>query len=948
VQCYFYRHNPDWWDGTLWPSPDDETREKWEREDANAAELKVQQDPENRIANEAWITKMLKDGVRTPRSGKELIQWHRPTVGKELNNKGPLQRLAFGNEPKRSRRVPFGDGSGRDAPQGLKLLTARMQIRTYNAAERGSVRKNEVEPDVKVIMVDIGKDLQDAGHTLFDRLLPAFENAGQRKVQVHVLKGGRDKYDPALSAPRGDEGDDDLGLPPLTAAGDEGGEGGGDEGGDGGSSSKAAAAAGDEGDEGDGGSSSKAAAAAGSSNPSRTPKKSKKSKKGQNRDDQERETLYEMLWRKMGMNPKEAPGQPIQLARGVPGAASAAGQWALLRRQTSSDKELVWTTDVANFEGERLSADEVVPEKIQVVTFATVQSMAPHSWTEFVDARDVTVDTLGYYNRWVNGARGEEGVPAFWTLANIERYASINEPGGQWSPGVNYLWSQQPDESRGEPILGGLMKPVRGDRDEWLEVDREVLDDFALRSVLPYVSNFDPHQVKQLRTGVRLDQYPHIGPLTAGSRKNKHDHAVVIPYALYRKSDYDAAAQANADEQERLQRRSAWLQKRADEHQKKEQKAQGAVDAAQEAADAAAAKAAAKAEAERLQESSAANEDAQRTLDRNLVREFRDANMVEALCSNATYKGEPIRNQTDRTWWELYKKCEVDAKPIRGLRDESNEFLRSDVRREDEELFKKRRRQWRNEPEEMLKLPWEPSQHEASYKVYAAVAGVTSQQNCVDLVGDRPEESSKEFQTRQEVYTSEGSKWRTPRKKCEEAKAKAKAAAKAKAEEEAKAAAAAAKAKAEEEAKAAAAAAKAKADEEAAAATREALYGSDSDDDMPDAVPDAALDDADSSDLEPPPKRVRPTDEILADDVAPDAELELALDTPPGAEDGVQWLMLGGIGVGLQGSAQTLRLTVASASQERFQEAWRDATRDERIALVAMRAEGRRLLAEAA
>jgi len=95
--------------------------------------------------------------------------------------------------------------------------------------------------------------------------------------------------------------------------------------------------------------------------------------------------------------------------------------------------------------------------------------------------------------------------------------------------------------------------------------------------------------------------------------------------------------------------------------------------------------------------------------------------------------------------------------------------------------------------------------------------------------------------------------------------------------------------------------------------------------------------------------RKRTLDEVLAGDEAPDEEMKQAdgdvgsAFTPsPDAVDGVHWIVMGGVGMGGPDTHASLSLTVAAASRERFQSAWTAATRDERIALLALREEGKK------
>lgn len=679
------------------------------------------------------------------------------------------------------------------------------------------------------------------------------------------------------------------------------------------------------------------------------------------------ETLDTLIWRAEGINNIQDPGTVRTVSREgdealntwyedtrqdtttkkIPNKIAVtpteAAKWPLLRRDINKDATFkgkdtgVDLFEISYDEGTEprlLAPDEVSPEKIKVVTFATMQSCVPTlDWEAELNAENITPEVLNRYNRWFyGGSDGNGGVPCFWKLSNLENpQAESTSRQIKYSTGVASLFNA--DATAPFVDAGNMKAGFDGQSvSEWGRVPRTTFFDDRVMSF-----------VREMVTDPGLKDWPHIQPLNAdNTRRRIHNNCYIIPYALYNAEAYKDAADSDDAEQERRKVRAAAEEAVAKRAAQVQEDARLALEAAKQAA----AIATREAENEAAQKKRELEE-----ADRERLKEAAKAKLEQAgwalvqkwhqkrtvnhngldgdeefpgWFKGDEYHGTLIRDYTDVVWWEAYKKGENVPRPY-PLPSNTDDFdgLNGEhgIRWENPQAYEQRLAGWKDmSTDKYSRLPWEPERHEAAYDLYVRGALARSSDTLITqqlrsqlgrkLKGTRPLEAvfgAASFQQRK-------LRWNNEKKDADK------------------------KQERERAADAALAAEKEKVED-----PRGEKRGS-PDDDSPGAKVRRVLEgDKPPSDDEDDAA----ADAEFVDEFAPSQGSEGS--RPPegrldAAMDSVQWKVLGGMTLGWDGSDDRLRLTVANLSRQGFQALWTDATLVERRAMLLLRRAGNNLM----
>ena len=288
--------------------------------------------------------------------------------------------------------------------------------------------------------------------------------------------------------------------------------------------------------------------------------------------------------------------------------------------------------------------------------------------------------------------------------------------------------------------------------------------------------------------------------LDAVNALTKKQQAFIIPYAMYDKEEYEACKEredfkqvlANWESaeqdlaQQRLIEKARLEQKREEKRKKQEEKLKT------------------KNEKERAEEEANekirnlmqpvqdslvcwrekwASETGKETVASYFLDSYGSPMLVPKLNSEGLFSNVPAQNVQPEVWCEAWIKGGTDVNPFQYMPrtkvfnvtiagktytvNKMNGLNRQDgIRFETELQYKKRLKDYNEESNELLKLPWEPERHEPSFRLIAHLAGLYNNidvnqtemrliQDGIDLKGARPSERDYEYKQRVQMWESQ-------------------------------------------------------------------------------------------------------------------------------------------------------------------------------------------------
>lgn len=383
---------------------------------------------------------------------------------------------------------------------------------------------------------------------------------------------------------------------------------------------------------------------------------------------------------------------------------------------------------------------------------------AIEDWDFFVKDDAITPDELNAL--WPSFATGVVDYGHVYAFAPPQKPATIQLEEEPEEPEIPTL----PTQHFKTGVAGGTDLYCNG-------INSSILDDATFMHVvqhltMPHLTGAVPGVFKHPH--VQKTQEPGANPPTHTAT---HNAAYIIPYALYDKDEFNALMLQNPLYQKKAQERAEQDAMKEAERARKQEEEQAKRDEAAK-------------KAKEDEEAQAAAEEARRKLEATVqpvldaVNTWRTANgrpvnqyLPSNIITTVDHNGIPIvREALDLTieeWCRAWINCKTDVNPFDYMLTLNGKYVfnqntyqtndmdglnRQDgIRFESDTEYALRLRQWQNQPDDLLKLPWRPERHEPSFKLLVGLAGKDTgvlPGAGVLIAGARPSETKVKYDQR--------------------------------------------------------------------------------------------------------------------------------------------------------------------------------------------------------